>query len=83
MATPQRMCAGCRGRAEKRTLLRLVWDGGTSVLADHRQRLPGRGVYLHPDCAERALKTRAIGRGLRRSLDATRVREVLAEASFG
>ncbi|MFT4218375.1 MAG: YlxR family protein [Micropruina sp.] len=83
MTAPQRMCAGCRARADKDALLRLVWDGGTSVLLDERQRLPGRGVYLHPACAPRALKTRAIGRGLRRSLDYAAIGTLLASRSVG
>ena len=83
MTNPQRMCAGCRARADKGALLRLVWDGGSSVLLDEHQRLPGRGVYLHPECATRALKTRAIGRGLRRSLDHAAVGNVLVGRSVG
>lgn len=83
MNSPQRMCAGCRGRSDKSSLLRLVWDGAESVTVDHHQRLPGRGVYLHPSCAERALKTRAIPRGLRRTLDGAAVRDVLTTASVG
>ncbi len=83
MTAPQRMCAGCRVRADQGSLVRLVWDGGSSVLIDERQRLPGRGVYLHPRCVARALKSKAIGRGLRRSLDAATVGNVLATLSVG
>ena len=83
MTTPVRMCAGCRGRADKPTLVRLVWDGAASVTVDTRQQLPGRGVYLHPNCVERALKTRALARGLRRQLDAAAMRNVLASLSVG
>ncbi|MFT4297515.1 MAG: YlxR family protein [Micropruina sp.] len=83
MTAPQRMCAGCRVRADKQTLLRLVWDGGSGVLLDERQRLPGRGVYLHPECAARALKSRAIGRGLRRSIDHSAAARTLAALPFG
>lgn len=77
MTTPQRMCAGCRLRADKPALVRLVWDGASGVLVDERQRLPGRGVYLHPECAPRAIKSRAIGRGLRRGVDNAAVARVL------
>lgn len=77
------MCAGCRGRADKDALVRLVWDGADGVLIDERQRLPGRGVYLHPGCAERAVKSRAIGRGLRRTLDGPAVGNVLATLPVG
>jgi len=77
------MCAGCRERADKPTLIRLVWDGAESVLVDQQQRLPGRGVYLHPGCAQRAVKTRAIGRGLRRTLESNSVRNVLGSLTVG
>lgn len=77
------MCAGCRERADKASLVRLVWNGADSVTVDARQRLPGRGVYLHPGCAERALKSRAIARGLRRNLDGAAVRAVLDSLSVG
>lgn len=81
MTSPTRMCAGCRERADQTTLIRLVWNGADSVTVDHRQRLPGRGVYLHAGCVERALKTRAIARGLKRSLDGVALREALAAVS--
>jgi len=77
------MCAGCRERADKHTLIRLIWDGADSVLVDHKHHLPGRGVYLHPGCAQRALKTRAIGRGLRRAVDNGAVANVLASLPVG
>lgn len=77
------MCAGCRRRADKPALLRLVWDGASGVLIDERQRLPGRGVYLHPECAPRAVKSRAIGRGLRRSIDNAAVANVLSALPVG
>lgn len=77
------MCAGCRQRADKPTLVRLVWDGASSVLIDERQRLPGRGVYLHPACGPQALKARAIGRGLRRGLDNAAIGIVLDALSAG
>ncbi|MBK8459747.1 MAG: DUF448 domain-containing protein [Micropruina sp.] len=61
-------------------LSRLVWDEASSrVLSDPRQRLPGRGVYLHPGCADRVLRQRGVGRGLRRAVDADQVRALLAE----
>ena len=77
------MCAGCRERADKHTLIRLVWDGADSVLVDQHQRLEGRGVYLHQGCAQRAMKSRAIGRGLRRTLDNASVGNVLASYTVG
>ncbi|MFT3861575.1 YlxR family protein [Micropruina sp.] len=83
MTMPQRMCAGCRARADKTALVRLVWDGAESVIVDRLQRLPGRGVYLHAGCAERALRARALARGLRRPIDGAAVRRVLSTLPVG
>ena len=44
---PVRMCAGCRGRAGKAELIRIVARDGVGVV-DEAQTAPGRGVYLHP-----------------------------------
>ena len=65
MSLPIRMCVGCRQRAPKAELLRLVWNGGPVV--DVAQREPGRGVYLHRDveCLERAVRRRSMGRAWR------------------
>jgi len=65
VSLPIRMCVGCRQRAPKAELLRLVWNGGPVV--DVAQREPGRGVYLHRDveCLERAVRRRSMGRALR------------------
>ncbi|HLT60269.1 MAG TPA: YlxR family protein [Microlunatus sp.] len=67
MSEPVRTCIGCRVRAAKRDLLRVVWTG-TAVGADDLQRAPGRGAYLHrdPRCLEQAIRRRAFGRALRR-----------------
>jgi len=65
VSQPVRTCVGCRGRAEKSELVRLVWQ--QSVVIDLAQRQPGRGVYLHPgpDCLAQAVRRRALGRALR------------------
>ena len=66
MTAPVRTCIGCRERAVKTELLRLVWRGA-AVGADPSQTEPGRGAYLHPrtQCLEAALRKRAVGRALR------------------
>ena len=67
---PVRSCMVCRQRAEKAALLRIVWAG--RPVWDRRQRLPGRGGYVHAAAAcvaglgekrrwERALGARAAG----------------------
>ncbi len=64
---PVRTCIGCRVRAEKPDLLRLVWRADTGPLADAAQTAPGRGAYLHRNaaCLQLAVKRRAAGRAWR------------------
>ena len=78
MVRPLRMCAGCRGRADKSDLLRVVARDGVGVV-DPTQTEPGRGVYLHPngDCLDRAVKRRNIGRLLRTEIDGPQTAEVI------
>jgi predicted RNA-binding protein YlxR (DUF448 family) len=63
---PVRTCVGCRERAAKSSLLRLVVIGD-GIIPDPQARLPGRGAYLHPspECLELALRRRAFYRALR------------------
>ena len=65
-AAPVRTCVGCRERAAKSSLLRLV-AMGDQVIPDPQARLPGRGAYLHPSlgCFELARRRRAFPRALR------------------
>ncbi|HEY9242870.1 MAG TPA: YlxR family protein [Streptosporangiaceae bacterium] len=62
-----RTCVGCKARAAKSDLLRLVAAGG-DIVPDPQARLPGRGAYLHPsqECFELAQRRRALPRALRR-----------------
>ncbi|HVE25091.1 MAG TPA: YlxR family protein [Sporichthya sp.] len=63
---PTRTCVGCRERAPKAELLRVVVVEGECV-PDPRGRLPGRGAHLHPrpECLTLALRRRAFSRALR------------------
>lgn len=63
---PERTCVGCRVRATKGDLLRVVEVGGACV-PDPRGTLPGRGAYLHPvkACLDLAVRRRAFVRALR------------------
>lgn len=79
MNTPERTCLGCRQRAPKAELVRLAWnDQDGTVVVDHRQRLPGRGAYLHPACTQLAVKKLPLGRALRRPVDPEQAATVLA-----
>ncbi|MEU6863080.1 YlxR family protein [Streptomyces sp. NPDC046876] len=65
-ACPERTCVGCRERAAKSELLRIVAIGDECV-PDPRGTLPGRGAYVHPAavCLDKAVRRRAFPRALR------------------
>ncbi|MFF9014430.1 YlxR family protein [Streptomyces sp. NPDC014870] len=65
-ACPERTCVGCRERAAKSDLLRIVAVEGACV-PDHRGTLPGRGAYLHPAsvCLDLAVRRRAFPRAFK------------------
>ncbi|MBO0979593.1 YlxR family protein [Microbacterium sp. SD291] len=67
---PVRTCVGCRTRAPRAALLRVVAQDNILV-ADERAVLPGRGAWVHPtqECMDAALRRRAFGRALRVSGD--------------
>ena len=63
---PQRTCAVCRAKRDKRDLIRLVLtDGGLQV--DLSGKMNGRGAYLcdDPDCWERAMSSSILAKALR------------------
>ncbi|MEV0965472.1 MULTISPECIES: YlxR family protein [unclassified Streptomyces] len=83
-ACPERTCVGCRERAAKRDLLRIVAVEGVCV-PDHRGTLPGRGAYVHPAsvCLDLAVRRRAFPRALRAQgpLDTADVRRAVEAAA--
>ncbi|WP_396172524.1 YlxR family protein [Aeromicrobium sp.] len=65
-----RTCVGCRQRAEKTTLVRVVAgpdEAGRTAEPDPDGTRPGRGAHLHPSdrCLQLALERRAFARALR------------------
>ena len=81
---PVRTCVGCRVRASRAVLLRVVAveaGGEIVVVPDPHHRLAGRGAWLHPDpsCLDLAERRRAFPRALRREgpLDPRAVREAV------
>ncbi|WP_329455348.1 YlxR family protein [Streptomyces sp. NBC_01497] len=76
-ACPERTCVGCRERAAKDDLLRIVVNAGHCV-PDRSGTLPGRGAYVHPavDCLDLAVRRRAFPRAFRVQgpLDTARLR---------
>jgi uncharacterized protein len=84
-ATPVRTCVGCRRRAAKQDLLRVVAQDlgtGLQVVPDPAGRASGRGAYLHPTtgCLDQAVRRRVFTRALRApvSTDVDRLREHVA-----
>ena len=77
---PERTCVGCRTKAPRSALLRLVMEAMSGeVVVDPRAAMPGRGAWIHPDphCLDLAERRRALGRALRvtRPIDLAPVRE--------
>ncbi|MBR24417.1 MAG: DNA-binding protein [Rubrivirga sp.] len=66
---PSRQCIGCRSRAPRSSLVRLVADDGApgGCRVDSGRNQPGRGAHIHPreECIEEATKRRALPRALR------------------
>ncbi len=82
MASPERRCCGCRAVRPQGELIRLTLSPAGSLTLSPG----GRGVYLCPTvaCAERAVKTKGIARGLRvpgMSLTSHEVLSLLAEGA--
>ncbi|MFG3494531.1 YlxR family protein [Streptomyces sp. NPDC047928] len=81
---PERTCVGCRERAAKSDLLRIVVIKGACA-PDPRGTLPGRGAYLHPvpACLDLAVRRRAFPRSLRvpGPLDTADVRQYVEQAT--
>ena len=79
---PVRTCVGCRSRAPRSSLLRVVVRN-SALVVDRSATLPGRGAWLHPvaGCLDKALQRRAFGRALRveGTLDATAIQAALEE----
>jgi predicted RNA-binding protein YlxR (DUF448 family) len=63
---PVRTCVGCRERAARSDLVRVVLDDGRAVVDETATR-PGRGAWLHrnPECLELAISRKAFPRALR------------------
>ncbi|WP_106240470.1 YlxR family protein [Allonocardiopsis opalescens] len=84
--TPVRTCVGCRSRAAKSDLLRLVVVEDV-IVPDPNGRLPGRGASIHPSsrCLELAERRRAFTRAFRlaRPPDTTRLRTRITASEDG
>ena len=63
---PVRTCVGCRARAARSALLRVV-AVDSLLVADERASMPGRGAWVHEtsECVDAAIRRRAFVRALR------------------
>ena len=63
---PMRHCVGCREMTAKKELVRVVRSPEGEISLDFRGKAPGRGAYVCPqtECLKRAIKSKALERGL-------------------
>ena len=63
---PMRQCVGCREMKAKKELVRVVRSPEGEISLDFRSKAPGRGAYVCPqaECLRRAIKSKALERGL-------------------
>ena len=63
---PLRQCVGCREMKPKRDLIRVVRSPEGAISLDFKGKASGRGAYVCPDpeCLNRAIRSKALERGL-------------------
>ncbi|HEY3210405.1 MAG TPA: YlxR family protein [Actinomycetota bacterium] len=78
---PERTCVGCRSKAEKRALIRVVRSPDRRVALDPTGRAAGRGAYVHPsrECLRLALRRGAIARALQAPLGQAEAARLIEE----
>lgn len=69
---PVRTCVGCRQRANRADLLRIVATP-TELVFDEKASKPGRGAWIHAsaDCFQKATDRGAFARALRLKMQLT------------
>ncbi|MCI0467896.1 MAG: RNA-binding protein [Beijerinckiaceae bacterium] len=72
-AAPGRTCAVTRAKASPQDMIRFVAGPDSAVVADLKQKLPGRGVWIlgHADLVEKAVKSQAFCRGFKAKVNAS------------
>ena len=80
---PERTCVGCRKKAPKSGLLRLVRRMGGDIAVDPNATAPGRGAYVHPgeDCVRTAIRTRSLARVLKTQITGDRAGSLIEEVT--
>ena len=63
---PMRQCVGCREMKAKKELVSVVRSPEGEISLDFRGKAPGRGAYVctQTECLKRAIKSKALERGL-------------------
>ena len=76
---PQRTCIGCRKKADKKELIRIVKTTSNEVSIDDSGSSDGRGAYVcrNIDCVNNAVKRGALKRALKCEIDDIIYRELL------
>jgi len=76
---------GCRERAGKSELVRVVRRPAGQVSVDPTGRSPGRGAYVHrsESCVRQAVRRGSLARALKASLDEAEVSRLVHELGSG
>lgn len=64
-----RKCAVCREHSEKKDLIRLYKTEDGQIAVDYDKKHGGRGVYIHADCVDTALKKRSLNAAFKTGVD--------------
>ena len=77
---PVRTCVGCRARASKASLVRVV-SAASGVMLDRSGSAPGRGAYVHrdPECAQAASRLGTLAAALRTGVSSEEVGRLMSE----
>lgn len=82
---PMRQCVGCREMKAKKELVRVVRSPEGEISLDFRGKAPGRGAYVCPqtDCLRRAIKSKALERGLNCQIPQQLIEQLLDRMEAG
>ena len=82
---PERTCVGCRQKAPRAQLVRLVREGSPedqvrAIREDPTGSAPGRGAWIHPDarCLDSAIRRGGLARSFRGRVDTDGLAELAA-----
>ncbi len=81
---PERMCIGCRKKAAKKDLIRIIAKDAQIVI-DRKGNTLARGTYIcrSADCVALAKKKKALSRQLRQNVPDEVYDEIIKELSNG